>query len=89
MTTNPTRAEFIAYRQLAGEAAEALARGHILHVSNTRERDLRELVRYCTAQIERIDAGHEPLPPMAYVSAIMRVLAPRVSAIIAESADTT
>lgn len=78
------RVEFDAYRQLAGEAADALAAGHVLYVSNTRERDLRELVSYCTDQIERIDAGLAPLEPMAYVKAIMRVLEPKVVAYLRE-----
>jgi hypothetical protein len=71
-----TRAEFEAIRQLAGEAADALAAGHVIHVSGTRETDLRELVRYCTAQIERIDQGLAPLGAMAYLEAIMRVMRP-------------
>lgn len=69
-----SREEFEALRVKAQEAADALADGRILHVSNTREGDLRELVRYCDDQLERIDHGLAPLGAMQYLEAIIRIL---------------
>lgn len=69
-----SRDEFVFLRTRAEEAADAMAVGQILHVSNTRERDLRELVRYCDAQLDRIDQGLVPLGAMQYLEAIIRVL---------------
>ena len=69
-----SRDELVFLRTRAEEAAGAMAVGQVLHVSNTRERDLRELVRYCDAQIERIDQGMAPLGAMQYLEAIIRVL---------------
>lgn len=70
-----SRDEFVELRSKAQEAADALTAGRILHVSNTRESDLRELVLYCDAQIQRIDQGLAPLGAMQYLEAIIRVLA--------------
>lgn len=69
-----SRDELVFLRTRAEEAADAMAVGRVLHVSNTRERDLRELVRYCDVQIGRIDQGLTPLGAMQYLEAIIRVL---------------